>query len=279
MAVSSFIPELWAKLLLAHLQKEHVYAGLCNRMYEGEIRNHGDKVKINTLSAISISKYTAGSLSSGPETLTTNDTSLEISEADAFNFKVEDIDRAQAAGDLMAEAMRLAADGLNDKADQYVAGLYTEAAGKIGDDSSPIVPTISNAYDHLVDLNVLLDEANVPRQGRFVVVPSWYHALMLKDPRFISGSAVDQTRMRVSGYVGEVAGLTVYKSNNVPNTANSKYKIMAGHSVAITFAEQLTHMEAYRPEDSFADAVKGLHVYGAKVVRPNALAVLTVNKS
>ena len=78
--------------------------------------------------------------------------------------------------------------------------------------------------------------------------------------------------------IGEAGGFTVLKSNNVPNTASAKYKIIAGHSMAWSFAEQVNSVEPYRPELRFADAVKGLHLYGAKIVRPTALALLVANR-
>ena len=82
-----------------------------------------------------------------------------------------------------------------------------------------------------------------------------------------------------NGEVGEAAGFSILKSNNVPNTTGEKYKIIAGHRIATTYVEQIVDMQTYQPEKRFGDAVKGLHVYGAKVVRPEALACLIANKS
>lgn len=79
--------------------------------------------------------------------------------------------------------------------------------------------------------------------------------------------------------VGEAAGFTILKSNNVPNTTGTKYKIIAGHSIATAYVEQILDVQTYKPEKRFGDAVKGLHVYGAKVVRANNLAQLIANKS
>ena len=86
-------------------------------------------------------------------------------------------------------------------------------------------------------------------------------------------------RRLANGEVGEAAGFSILKSNNVPNTAGAKYKIFAGHSMATTYVEQVLDVQTYKPEKRFGDAVKGLHVYGAKVVRPDNLAVLIANKS
>ena len=118
----------------------------------------------------------------------------------------------------------------------------------------------------------------MPIEGRFVVVPAWFHGLLLKDERFISsGIAADVTRRNAE--VGEAAGFSILKSNNVPNTTGAKYRIFAGHAIATAYVEQIIDVQTYKPEKRFGDAVKGLHVYGAKVVRPDALACLIASKS
>lgn len=133
--------------------------------------------------------------------------------------------------------------------------------------------------EYLVDLSVVLDEANAPIDGRFVVVPAWFHGLLLKDERFVkSGTRRSDEAIR-NGEVGEAAGFSILKSNNVPNTTGTKYKILAGHSIATAYVEQIVDVQTYKPEKRFGDAVKGLHVYGAKVVRPTCLAMLIASKA
>ena len=132
---------------------------------------------------------------------------------------------------------------------------------------------------HFVDLGVLLDEADVPLAGRFCVVPAWFHGLLLKDDRFINAGTLRSDRVLANGTVGEAAGFTILKSNKVPNDEGAKYKILAGHRIATTYAEQILDLQTYKPEQLFGDAVKGLHVYGAKVVRPTALACLIADKA
>ena len=169
--------------------------------------------------------------------------------------------------------------GMNDVTDSFIANLMAVNAGnKIGDDTTPIVPTKEDAYDYLVDMGTALTEANVPLVGRWAVVPAWYHAFLLKDDRFIKGGTDYNKAIIEGGEIGTAAGFTVYLSNNVPNTAGAKYKILGGVNMATSFAEQLVKVEAYRPEKSFADAVKGLNVYGSKVLQKNALVCMTVNK-
>lgn len=276
MAVTNFIPTIWSARLLEGLKKSLVYGSVVNTDYEGEITGQGSTVKINSIGAVTIGTYDKATGTGDPEELNSAQTTLTVDQAKFFNFKVEDIDKAQSNVNLIDGAMKEAAYGLADVVDQYVAGLYTgvAAGNTIGDDTTPIVPNSSTAYDNLVDLGVKLDEANVPQSDRFVVVPAWFYGLLLKDARFTKDSNVLAT-----GYVGDVNGMQVFKSNNVPNTTGTKYKIIAGYKGAISFASQIDSVEAYRPEKSFADAVKGLQLYGAKLVRPTGIAVLTANKS
>ncbi len=283
MAFATFIPTIWSARLLAHLDKAHVYASLVNRDYEGEIKNYGDKVKINQIGDITIKNYTKGSDIDDPEELDGSGQELEIDQAKYFNFSIDDVDNAQSNPKLMDEAMQRAGYGMNDVTDGYLAGLMAVGAvnngSNLGSDATPLVPTATTAYDMLVDLATDLTEKNVPMAGRFVVVPAFFHGLLLKDARFV-GNGTDYNKALIEGgEVGVAAGFAVNISNNVPNTSGAKYKIIAGTRQAASFAEQILETEAYRPEKRFSDAVKGLHVYGAKVTQGSALSVLTVNKA
>lgn len=281
MALTNFIPTIWSARLLSHLDAAHVYGSLVNRDYEGEIKEKGNTVKINTIGDVSIGDYTRNTDMNAPEVLGGTDQTLEITQSKYFNFLVDDVDKAQMTPKVMDKAMQRSSYALSDVSDKYIAGFYTSAAAAnlIGNDGAPIVPTKDNAYDYLVDLSVKLDEANVPSMGRWVVIPAWFYGLLLKDARFVSAGTTKTDEVLRNGRIGEAAGFTVHKSNNVPNTSGAKYKILAGHNIAISFAEQIVSVEAYRPEKRFADAVKGLHVYGAKVLQSKALAVLTANKA
>lgn len=281
MSVTNFIPTIWSAKLLETLDKAHVYGNLVNRDYEGEIKNAGDKVRINTIGPVSIGDYTSNSDMLDPEELSGTQQELVIDQAKYFNFQIDDIDNAQTNPKLLESGVERAGYGLADVSDRFIAGLYTGVAASniIGSDASPIVATKADAYDYLVDLGVMLDEANVPSVGRWVVIPAFYHGLIQKDERFIGTGSANSDVIKRTGFIGEVNGFSVYKSNNVPNTAGANYKIMAGYNGAISFAEQILKTEAYRMEKRFADAVKGLHVYGAKLTRPDGIAVLTVNKA
>lgn len=277
MAVKNFIPKIWSARLVEHLDKAHVYGMLVNRDYEGEISKYGDTVQINQIGDVTIGDY-EGSVGT-PQELDGESQTLTIDQQKFFNFAIDDVDNAQTNPKLMNEAMARASYGMADVTDQYIANLMSVNAGStLGTDETPIVPTKEDAYDYLVDLATLLTENNVPMHDRWVVVPAWFHGLLLKDSRFVAGGTDVNTAILFGGEVGSGAGFRIYVSNNVPNTSGAKYKIVAGTNRATSFAEQLIEVKAYEPEDSFADAVKGLNVYGCKVTQPKGLAVMTVNR-
>ncbi|MET3212155.1 UNVERIFIED_CONTAM: hypothetical protein ABIC26_005171 [Paenibacillus sp. PvR008] len=276
MTVQNFISTIWSARLNESLKKNLVYGNVVNTDYEGEIQGQGSTVKINSIGAVTIGNYDKVAGIGNPQELDATQKTLVIDQAKYFNFQVDDVDAAQANVNLLDGGIVEASYGLANVVDQYLARFYTEvkAENTIGNDTAPIVPTKDTTYDLLIDLGVLLDENNVPESERFVVVPAWYYGLLLKDARFTKDSNIIRT-----GYVGDIDGMTVYKSNNVPNTAGAKHKIIAGHKSAISFAGQVDSVEAFRPEKQFSDAVKGLQVFGAKCIKPEALAVLTANKS
>jgi len=141
------------------------------------------------------------------------------------------------------------------------------------------VTTAALAYTQIRKLKVALDEANVPQEGRYVVVPPWYEGLLLEDDRFVRVDASGTSEGLRNGQIGRALGFNVLASNNAPLVTGDDYAVMAGHPSAISFAEQIASIETYRPESAFADAIKGLHVYGAKLVRPDAIATVIASET
>lgn len=276
MAFTNFIPEVWSARLLEHLDNVHVYSALLNRDYEGDIRAYGDTVHINQIGDIAINDYTGEDLAA-PEELDSTMMELRIDQAKYFNFQVKDIDNAQSNPKVVDAAMQRASYNINDVIDNYLAGLLL-AGVKSESTITAQNLTSANAYDYLVDLGVLLNEHNVPMLGRWVVIPPWFHGLLLKDERFVgNGTGYNQAILQ-GGWVGDAAGFRIHLSNNVPESAGS-YSVIAGTNAAGSFAEQLVELEAYRLEKNFSDGLKGLHVYGAKVTQPDGLAVLKCTKA
>lgn len=280
MAITNFIPEVWSATLLSSLKKSLVFAGpqAVNRNYEGEIANAGDTVHIVSISRPTIAAYVKNVTAIAPETLTDADRTLVVDQCNYFAFEVDDVDMRQAksGGALMTEAAQEAAYGIADLIDLYVAGLYTgaTAANKI---STTAITTAALAVTGLVNLKVKLDEKNVPQQGRYVIVPPWYHGLLLQSDLFVRVDASGTSEALRNGHVGRAFGFDVYMSNNVTNVTGDDYLVSAGYTGAITFATQINKVEAYRPESAFSDALKGLNLFGAKLVRPDGIATLTAS--
>ncbi len=287
MSLNNFIPQIWSARLLAALDKALVYGQptVVNREYEGEITAVGDTVRISSIGDVTIKDYTKNVDIDPPEELTDAQQMLNITQQKYFNFAVDDVDKVQTKPNVMEEAMRRSGYSLNDKVDQFLGGQYTgvPTANLIGDDTTPKIPTANTAttsfYEYLVDLGVILSENNIPKDQRFAVIPPWCHGLLQKDERFVKVGNLPVEQRLLNGMIGRAAGFDILESNNTPQTSGTKYKIIAGHPMACSFAQQILKMEAFRPEKRFSDAVKGLQVYGAKLVRPYAWAVLTANKS
>jgi hypothetical protein len=276
MAITNFQSEVWAKELQAAFLKANVFSSplVCNRNYEGEITGGGDTVKITSISRPTIAAYTPGTTSITFEELTDAQRSLLINQSYYFGFKVEDIDKAQAAngGALMSEAAREAGAGLAENADSYVQTIMesdVDSGNKVG---ATAITTSALAVARLVAHKQLLDENNVPQDGRYTIVPSWFHSLLVLDDRFIAYDAkTDQSGFR-NGVVGRALGFEILQANYALSTGDDWY-VYSGHPSAITFADQIDKVEALRPEGSFSDALKGLHLYGAKVTRPSAICM------
>lgn len=270
MAFGSFRPTIWTAKLIAALGNAHVYANCCNRDYEGDIREAGDSVRIGTIGDIDVGTY-AGTTITVQDLFGASQTLL-VDQAKYFAFKVDDVDKRQAKGDFMSNAMKRSAWRLGETQDDFLAALIyaavpaanTRAAAAPGTGAAD-----DDMYEVLVDLGVLLTTANVPKNDRWCVMGPAHEGLLRKDPRFVSfGTA--QTQQALKGEaIGRAAGFTLYVSNNCPTSGTV---VLAGDKDATTLAEQINKVEAYRPEGTFSDAVKGLHLYGAKVTQPSRLA-------
>lgn len=278
MALTNFIPAVWSASLLTNLHKSLVFGNLANRDYEGEIAGAGSTVNINAIGAVTVGAYTKSTDHSVPETLTSSQSILAVDQQQFFNFLIDDVDKAQQTPKVMDAAMAEAGYALANDVDAYISGLHASAHANnlVGSTASATALTTSNAYETLVDLGTKLNISNASKQDRWVALPPQWVALLLKDSRFIASGAAEGDIRLQNGLVGRAAGFNIYETNNTTVVSTTKYKVLAGTSQAITLASQIDSVVAYRPELRFADAVKGLHVYGAKVVRPDSLACATV---
>ena len=281
MAISAFKPEVWNANLLVALEKSLVYAApdVVNRDYEGDIANYGDTVHITSLAEPTVGTYTPHT-DITIEDVDDSDATLLIDQSKYFAFEVDDVEKRQAfnGGAVLTEQARKAAYKLRDVADKYVAGLMAAGVASGNLVAEATLSTAASAYDLLVDLGTLLDESSVPDDGRWAVVTPAFYGLLKKDQRFVGSGDAQAAAVRTNGMVGEAAGFSIRKSNNAPDgpgTGAGKL-IVAGYSGAVTYAEQINKTEATRKEKGFADIVKGLHLYGSKVVRSTGLAAADV---
>ena len=285
MSLANFNPTIWSAKLFVNLRKALVAMDIVNTDYEGEIRSYGDRVKINEIGPISISNYAKYGTLTFAE-LTSAQKELIIDQAKSFSFKVDDIDKAQNNPKVMSSAMAQAAYDMADTIDQYIFGLYAQAGVTnttyMGSSSSAISVSSGNVLLTLSFAGRYLTEKNVPTANRWMAISPWLHQkILLAEIGGVSASAIPkiETGSIVPGYVGQALGFSFYVSNNIQDSATSVSAIMAGNNSAISYAGQISTVKAVELESSFGEGVKGLYVYGSKVVRPDALAVLHLTEA
>ncbi len=272
MANSNFTPIIWSETLHRLLEKQYIAVAHCNRDFEGEIRQCGDTVRICGTGPINVGDYIKNSDMELPENIDTNARDLVINQAKYFNFQIDDIDRVQSKPDLMKHAMKQAASALQDAADMYVFELCQGATNSIAKDV-----TVSNIIDTIIEARTKLYTQNVTDSTEVYLEVSPAVAELIFKAKVDLAS--DNSAVLENGCIGSLMGCKIYVSNNIP-CSNSSGGVV-NHCFmrtkdAITFAEQLSEIEAYRPENRFADAVKGLHLYGARLYQPNQIVKLSL---
>lgn len=282
MGVENFVPEMWSAALFVKLRKSLVYGALCQRDYQGELASFGDTVKINEIGPVSVASYTKGDTLTY-ESLSSAQKELKIDQATKFSFKLDDIEMAQTKPKLMDGAMSDAAYRIADTIDSFIAGLYAQAGATpsattyIGASGGSFSVSSGNVIETLSYAGRYLSEKNVPTGGRWIVVPSWIvQKLVMAASGAVSAIGVPKLQSDgalVNGYVGHLMGFDIYESQNV-TTSSTQYRVMCGTRNAISYAGQITEVEALRLQTTFADAARGLYVYGAKVTAPEELLTL-----
>lgn len=290
MSVQNFIPELWNAAILEPYKKNLIFGqdGIASTSYYGQITGMGDTVTINTLNDLTIKDYTKGQ-DIEIENLETTPTKVKIDQGKYFAFGVDDVDKIQAAGELQGVATRRAGIQLRDAADQYLSKVLAEGAhkdNKVGamnviKEDPHRVTTGDTAYDALVALSERLDDQSVPTEDRWVVIGSKTRSALLNDPRFVNVDKSGTSEGLRNGVIGRVIGFDVMVSNNIQKKGGTgktpvTETLVAGVPDAFAFASQILKTEALRDQNQFRDIVRGLHVYGASVVRPEGIATVDV---
>ena len=272
MAITNFISTVWSETLISQLDCEYIGVANCNRDFEGDIKGKGSSVQIANIGDINIFDYTKDTDMQALDSINAAAITLTIDQAKAFNFQIDDIDRAQTQPKLMKGAMKQAAAALANVADRYVYSLYKDAAEDnvlaFDDvDADNIIDSIVSARQQL-----LANGVNSNISTALEVSPEV--AAVLLRAKIINGS--ENTEALENGLLGKLIGFDVYVSPNV-SVEGGRHKCLARTKRAVAFAEQLSEVEAYRPESRFADALKGLHLYGAKLVYPSEYIVLDMS--
>lgn len=263
MGTANFSPKIWAATILRTLEDNLVATKICNTKWTGEITKAGDAVYFNGLADPTIQTYTGATISY--EALQDSRLTLLVDQADMFAFKVGDIEKIQAELDIKGSQAQRAAYGLRKSADSYIMGLYAQAGKTV----TAATVTSANVLSVLGTFQQLLSESNVPENDMFLTIPPWLRLkLQLAGVKFQINNGVNGTGGMA--WTDEL-GFDIYVTNQVVNTgtvATPVSHVLAGSKNAIAFADQLTETEDIRLIDTFDTAVRGLHVYGAKYVKP-----------
>lgn len=276
MSYNNFVPKIWSKAINRELERAMVFAEDCNRQYEGDVKQMGDTVKILGVGKPTITKQVGGSIILD-DAETVEDTSVEmlINRIAYFNYLVDDIDRRQAVGGLMDALSKESSEGVANAMDEDIAALAAlDDAPKLYKTTKAV--TVENILDEF-DLAVekLMENDVKPETKIVATVSPWVKTLLRKAYVQLD---TDNSEMIKNGYVGRYNNLYIKVSNNTHKNADNGSDIMIRTQRAVAFANPLTHVEPYRPEKRFADAVKGFVLYGTKIVRPKEMIVLNCKK-
>ena len=290
---TNFMPAIYSKKVLNFFRKASVVEAITNTDYAGEISAYGDSVKVIKEPTITVHQYERGA-DVAATALTDTEVTLVVDTANAFKFIVDDIETSmshvnfkEVAASSAAYALRDAFDagviatmfaGLSASSPDHILGGDTTASAASGvlsgTDAMGLQHAGTDPLDILARMARLLDDQNVPEEGRWVVAPpTFYEELSQSGSKLLSVDFNGGQGSIRNGLVssGKLRGFSMYKSNNIAAPTNADGKILAGHMSAVCTAQTITSTEVIRDPDSFGDICRGLHVYGAKVLRPEAL--------
>jgi len=298
-----FIPQIWSGKLQVKFYSSTVLAEITNNDWEGEIKDQGDKVEIRTIPSITISSYSKGQTLTS-QVPTNSVIELNIDKGKYFQVVVDDVDEVQADLKLMdiftndaAQQMKISVDtdvlaGVKNAAAPANQGALAGALSEninLGDGNATggltgVQLSKTTVINKIVEMGQVLDEQNVPETGRFMVIPAWMAAMIKQsDLKDASITGDTQTPLR-NGRLGTIDRFTLYVSNLLPTATGATRMagdsgagnvkgtyVYAGTRDAITFASQITKVETLRAQTTFGNIVRGLNVFGYKVIKPEAL--------
>lgn len=308
----TFIPSVWSAKLNAKFYAASTFASICNKNWEGDIANLGDKVIINNIPSIVISDYVVGG-NLNYQTPAPSTIEMQVDRAKAFAFQVSDVLDYQAKPELMSmfsddasQQMRVVMDSTciyrtfsnGAAANQGLTAGVRSGSFNLGTTGAPVTLTSANALQMVLQMASVLDEQNVPDTGRYLLIDPLTRTLLLQSniaQAYLTGDATSPVR---NGLIGRIDRFDIYVSNQLPFAAASavlwtsgdgseativattnagrRRALIAGHTTAIAFASQMAKTESLRNPTDFGDLVRGLNIFGHKVVKPEALALAVV---
>lgn len=275
MAYQNFIPTVWSEAINRELERDLVFAEDCNRQYEGEVKKMGDTVRILGVGKPTITTTVDKEIKlTGAENVEDTSVTMPIRHVSYYNFKVDDIDRRQAVGGVMDAYTSESAHGVANEMDKLIGSMALDPQAKLHA-ASAVSLTKENILGEVDKALEILYRNDVKANSDMVMtVPPWFYILMRQAYTDLD---TNNSAMLKNGLVGKYGNLRVKMSNNCA-VKSSDSRIMVRTKRAVAFANPMTHVEPYRPENGFSDAVKGFMLYDAKIVRPKELVVLNVKR-
>ena len=301
----TFIPTLWSGKLAQKFYAATVFGEIANTDWQGDITGMGDTVIINTIPTITINSYSIGQNLAyeipAPSTI-----SLTISKGKYFGVNVNNVLELQAKPKLMDVFTNDAAMQMKINIDTDVlAGTFNQgaaanqgatagaisAAFNLGTDAAAITLTASNILQQITAMSSVLDESNVPETDRWLIITPTERQILMQSNLAQAQFMGDPSSVLRNGKIGMIDRFTVYVSNLVPRAAATynwdgtqtgastfvkRHAMIAGHKSAITFASQISKVESLQNPNDFGTLIRGLNVYGYKVVQPKGLALTVV---
>lgn len=291
-SASQFIPAVWSGVLVDKFYSATVFGEISNTKHESEIKNLGDTVHIRTIPTITINDYSAGQALTYERPVSTG-VDLVINKGKWFGFEIDDVMAKQADLDWLQEWGKDASEQMAINIDtDILANIYADVASSnkgatagaksasfdLGTTAAPIGLNKTNIIDYIVDLSTVCGEANLPKD-RFLVLPEWAGGMLLKSDLKNASITGDGQSILRNGRIGQIGNFTIYLSNNIATSVNGSmetvYHIIAGHKSGLTFASQMTKLQHIAtPTETFAELVRGLNVYGYKVIKSDSLVLL-----
>lgn len=280
---SKFIPEIWSGRILEKFYDATVLAQISNTNYQGEVKKMGDTVIIRTLASITIRDYVVGQALTRerPESPATT---LVIDKGKYWAVELDDVMDVQSDLNLLdkwttdaSEQMKISVDtdvlsgvvGQCHASNKGLTAGVKSASYNLGTTGTPVTVTKTNVLDMIVDMGSVLDEQNIPETGRWIVIPTWMAGMIKKSDIKDASLTGDGTSTLRNGQIGRIDRFTLFSSNLLKTAVDGVtcYYALFGHPVAISFASQITETETLRSQDTFADIVRGLNIFGYKALK------------